>query len=802
MASSHHRSFWPAVTAVALLLSVVIALPDAWKPWAPKLLAPELRLGLDLAGGTQLDFRISEDEIKERIATISSEIAALKGSGDSASLSAKQAELASVEKQYGNIVEAIRTVLERRINSLGVSEATITPSYFGDEKHLLVECPGIIDVDQCIRTVGKTIRLEFKEEFSGDPAAYERDMRAKATAARADITKGNTTLQTLGQDLSNELGMSYGEHEPVYVSTLPKELQPIAKRSPGDPLFVAESSITGTIQDSNGQPQLTNVRGITFAEVVAGAQPSQRAVTDPAEAMNVLQKSVERGTRQSVTSRPIGEAPAELQSDLGTMAIGSLRTLALPGGMAGIVYLGGRIDGGARMEASHILVQYAGAERAPSSVTRTRDEAQAKAAELLGRIRQGTNFDTLARTESDAESRGQGGALGVIRRGQMTPAFEAAAFSLAQGGISDVVETPFGFHIIRADQAVTQEPPAVTYEFLRFSGTQEAAAELAQRIEAGTVTVDDQLMILRTLFFSLTPTGWQDTALNGERFRSASVSFDNLGTPLVQIQFDPEGGRMFQEMTKRNVGKRIAIFVGGDLISAPTVQGEISGGNAVITGSRTVAEAQSLAQDLNTGAIPAPIFLSGQSTIEPTLGQSALRDSIKAALIGFVILCVLLIVVYRMLGVVACVALLSYVALLIASMKLPILLVTNQYVVLTLAGIAGIILSVGMAVDANVLVFERVKEELRRGKSLRAAIDIGFSKAWPSIRDGNASTVITCAILFLIGTSIIRGFAVTLVIGLVISLFTSVVMSRWICRWLVSTAISHRPEFFSGQKGK
>jgi preprotein translocase subunit SecD len=155
-----------------------------------------------------------------------------------------------------------------------------------------------------------------------------------------------------------------------------------------------------------------------------------------------------------------------------------------------------------------------------------------------------------------------------------------------------------------------------------------------------------------------------------------------------------------------------------------------------------------------------------------------------------------MIVIYRVLGVVASLALLTYVVILIASTKLPILLISNQYIVLTLAGIAGIILSMGMAVDANVLAFERVKEELKKGKMFKTAVETGFKKAWPSVRDGNFSTLITCAILFTIGTSIIRGFAVTLSIGIFISLFTAIIVSRWFCRQIAKSPLAERIELF------
>jgi preprotein translocase subunit SecD len=180
--------------------------------------------------------------------------------------------------------------------------------------------------------------------------------------------------------------------------------------------------------------------------------------------------------------------------------------------------------------------------------------------------------------------------------------------------------------------------------------------------------------------------------------------------------------------------------------------------------------------------------------VEATLGADALQQTIYAGFVGLVILALAMILIYRMLGVAAVLALGFCVVLFVASLKLPLLLISNQYVVLSLAGIAGIILSIGMAVDANVLVFERIKEEMRKGKTFKTAMDVGFKRAWPSIRDGNASTLITAAILFTIGTSIIRGFSVTLVMGILISLFTALIVTRWIVSHLAKSPLLQRPE--------
>lgn len=792
--ASNRRSFpWTPIVIVIAALALVVALPDGWKTWAPSFLKPQIRLGLDLAGGTQLDFRISEDEINARIKTLEDEISVLKEGGSTEDLQQKEYELMNIRRQHEKIVEAIRLVLERRVNSLGVSEATITPSYFGSEKHLLVECPGIIDVNDCIETVGKTIQLEFKEEFSGSETEYAAKVRAEAEIVYKAVTTGTGSLQVYGQDYSNKLGVRYVDTEPIFVSSLPKDMQFIANRSPESPAVKVETSVPVTAQDENGQMILTEQQGIFLVQVLESKKPVPRPLSDPPMAFDELKKTTPGSSLEQQSDAKMTSAPAAIRPVLETMAIGSQQAVSFGSGAVGIVYLAGRTDGTEEMTASHILVQYAGSLRAEESVTRTKEEAKARAEDISRRLTAGAVFDTIARTESDGPSKEKAGSIGLLRKGVMGEAFDAVAFTLETGEVSEVTETPFGFHIIRADTAAALSDTTVTYSLLRLEDNLTTAQELIKKIENGEVTRMEDQIVLRRLFFSLAPTGWQDTALNGQRFRTASVTVDDItGVPVVQIQFDAEGGKLFQELTKRNIGKQIAIFVGGQPVSAPTVQDEIAGGNAIITGSRTFEEAQQLAQDLNTGAIPAPIHLSGQSTVEATLGASALSQSVKAAAIGLLILCFFLILIYRLLGVFASLSLLLYVILMLAAMKLPLFLITKEHVVLSLAGIAGIILSMGMAVDANVLVFERIKEELRRGKLLETAVELGFRKAWPSVRDGNTSTLLTCAILFVIGTSIIRGFAITLSIGILISLFTTMIVTKWLCRKLVMSPLAQR----------
>lgn len=262
------------------------------------------------------------------------------------------------------------------------------------------------------------------------------------------------------------------------------------------------------------------------------------------------------------------------------------------------------------------------------------------------------------------------------------------------------------------------------------------------------------------------------TDLTGKDLNRTQVIFDqNAGTPQVQIEFTSDGTSKFAEITERNIGKIVAIVLDDQIISAPVVQQQILGGSAVITGSSDVDEANRLSIALNAGALPAPLELVAQSTIGPSLGKASLEKSLFAGIVGLISVVAFMIILYRKEGVLACLALGVYVLITLFIFKLV-------PVTLTLAGIAGFILSIGMAVDANILIFERMKEELRRGKPRKIAIENGFRRAWPSIRDTSITSIITTLILFYFGSSIVRGFALTLFIGLIVSMFSAITVSR------------------------
>jgi len=795
-------TMWPAITGVIAVLLLLIALPEEYKQWAPSFLrTPSFHFGLDLAGGTQLDFRISERELEEQKQQIQSEIEEAERSHDSDRVAVLQLQLSTIEQQQRTVVEAIRTVLERRINSMGVSETSITPSYIGDEKHLLVQCPGVVDVQECISTVGKTIKLEFKEEFLEATDEFRKEVRERADIAYARITESEQTLEVVGQDLSDELGVFYEADATFFREELPDVLAPMWSKNKVDKIIFKQGTIRAPRPQEDGSMAEEDVPGIFIAQQINPVTQTGRTINEAAVAFDLLQQQESNLEKRSHTNATLNtDVPNRVISSLRDMQQGDLMSTGeLPSGEARVLFLRQFQAGSESMTASHILFAYSGAVSAGTDVTRTKEDALQLSKDVKKQLDDGSDFAALARELSNGPSGEQGGTLGDFGRGDMVPAFEQAAFALPEGAVSEPTETPFGYHLIRSDRASTNTIDTANYEELIVtgSGAAERAEEIVARLGRGDVKRMDDNVTVQFLFFSMLPTGWRDTALDGKHFRSATVTLDPTSNiPVVQINFDDEGGQMFQELTARNINKRIAIFVGGQLISAPTVQGEISGGSAVITGSRNIQEARELATDLNTGAIPAPIYLSGQRTVEATLGAEALRTAMEAALLGAIILMIYMIVVYRLLGLVADMTLSIYALLFFTFLKMPLFLVSSQHIVLSLAGMAGIILSIGMAVDANVLIFERVKEELRKGKLLKTAVRTGFERAWPSIRDGNISTLITCTILFLVGTSIVRGFAVTLSTGVLLSMFTAIVITRWILNYLAKSPLAEKTWLF------
>lgn len=285
------------------------------------------------------------------------------------------------------------------------------------------------------------------------------------------------------------------------------------------------------------------------------------------------------------------------------------------------------------------------------------------------------------------------------------------------------------------------------------------------------------------------------TVLTGSDLKDSKASAGQNGQPVVTLEFNSEGKDKFGEVTTRSVGKQIAISLDGEILTAPVVNEPILGGSAQISGSRNMEEAEHLAILLRSGSLPVKLEVIENRTVGPTLGQDSKDKSVKAFAIGLGGIFIFMILYYRVSGLVADIILLLYTLLLLAVMK-------GLNATLTLPGIAGIILSIGMAVDANVLIFERFKEEVSNGKTLRSAMDSGFSRAFVTILDSNITTLMAAAVLFYLGTGPIRGFAITLALGVLISMFTAITVTRFVLKALIGSNITKNPEFFGAHAPK
>jgi SecD/SecF fusion protein len=720
-----------------ILLTAVIlgflALPgDMQKQIAPFtpdfILNNKINLGLDLQGGSQLDYKVDLRKVPE--------------------------------KDKASVVDGILNVINRRVNGLGVSEPNIYTSDVAEEKHIIVELAGIKDLDEAKKIVGKTIQLEFKEPKEGP--ADPKETEAVKTAAQTFLTKvlAGGDLKVMGQEeaQSNPSKIGYSEES----------------------TFKFKDEIKG---ESNWVNELFNLKkGETLGKLI---ESTGDATVD-------ANGQIKAGTPGyhiiKVTDRRDQE-----------------REISTP----------------RSIKVRHILVAFKGAQRADEKTTRTEDEAKKRAEEALAKVQGGAKFEDIAKEYSDdTTNKDKGGVLSqpVTGDGKYVKEFEDATNGLKAGEMSGVFKSPFGYHFLKVDEIT----------------------------EAKTEKKIEPQVTFEHVYYDAAPDQWKETGLSGEQFVHADVAFDQFYRPFVSIQFNDEGGKLFEEITSRNVGKPIAIFVGGQLISAPNVNEKISGGKAQISGRYTIEEAKALAQELNTGAIPAPISLAGQYSIGATLGQDALTKSVAAGVIGFILVAIFMMVYYRLPGLLATVALVLYVSLLLFLIKaalpiewaLGISLVVFFFLVskalkskdsgfekaisltlicfilffltfllsgsitLTLAGIAGVVLSIGMAVDANILIFERIKEELRDGRSLASAIEVGFDRAWNSIRDSNFSSLITCGILFNFGSSIIQGFAFNLAAGILVSMFTAITVTKTLLAALANTKLSTQLWLFGAPKRK
>jgi len=326
--------------------------------------------------------------------------------------------------------------------------------------------------------------------------------------------------------------------------------------------------------------------------------------------------------------------------------------------------------------------------------------------------------------------------------------------------------------------------PIIRTEYSKYTDEHRLVVELpgvtdinkAISIIGDTPTLEFKIVDIETNKDGSTSTKLTDTGLNGNYLKKSILNFDSYtNKPEVVLSFNDEGKKMFADITKNNIGKQMAIYLDGNAISSPNIREEIEGGQANISGNFTTEEAKTLVTRLNSGALPVPVKLASSQVVQATLGGKAKTDGLLAGEIALLIISILMILWYRLPGLLASLALFSYVGIVLLLFKLiP--------VVLTSAGIAGFIISIGVAIDANILIFERLKEEIKRGKNLSDAIEEAFERAWTSIRDSNIASILVALTLFYFGSSLLAGFGLVFGIGVLVSMFSAMVISKYYLR--------------------
>ncbi len=681
------RQSWSRLGLVVgmLLIAVFFSVPSQYfgDSWLAKQAEKfKITLGLDLAGGTELDYKI---DLSDAIA---------QNNDDDP----------QNDVNLENIAESVRDALEKRVNPAGVGEIIVKRSQVDDEQHILIQMPPSSNVEQAKKDAEKDNRLEFFEE-EPELEIQKKEEIEKILAKLRNGTDWNKTVETLKAEDPTVVSQSF------------------------------EDRWADSIHDPKIADKITSAKaGTVINEVLDTQTEMEYTLNDDGEmVVNSLPKQVlaiVKVTKNELKSREKKIEPTA--------------------------------------KARHILFAFPGAERAGEDVKyKSEEEAKTEAERVLQQLKdEGTeNFAELAKKYSTEEAaQTTGGDLGEFTADKMVKPFSDAVFSQSEPGLIDhVVETDFGFHVI----------------------------EVLDKQDAKTETVEDRQVSYELLGWDKSNMRWVKTKLGGKQLENATVGFNKAGQPLVNLLFNNEGGDLFAEITGRVAEKtcdngpcRLGIKVGGQWITQPTVRQKILGRQAQITGNFTFDSAKELADGLNLGAIDAPVKLSGQLTIEPSLGKEQLNKSLKAAAFGLIATMLFMILMYNFAGVVAAIALAIYAGLYITILKLW----PESFggpIVLSLAGVAGIALSIGLAVDGNILIFERVKEELAKKRSLAESIELGFNRAWTAIYDSNMTTLITCLILFNLGSSMIKGFAITLIVGTLLSMFTAVTLSRNILRLII-----------------
>ena len=804
----------------------------------------KIHLGLDLQGGTQLDYEIDLNEAKNR-----------NNNDDS-----------DDDVNIEDLVQGVKEVIENRVNALGVSEPNIYLSEIGDERHIVVELAGIKDLDEAKKKVGKVVLLEFKEQKTELEQHEEEAIKSKANEILGRA-RGGEDLEKLSYEVADNYNAKFVEDSWLYKDDINNEYRSLVVSSAVNRVIPqVRSAIEEYVYTGQG---LVSEGGYNVIKVLDKRKALRR---DPKNAEDFVKVAEEISYESEINFdyKRDKDFPSTVGDVLDELIKGDVSDVIEDKSGFYIYKVEdklGKDDPEKYIRARHILIKTEELKKLEEGkpeleaengeIMQRNKDAKRRAEDLLRALREeDADFGALAlQFSEDDGSKEQHGDLGYFKEGDMVTSFSEVAYGLKIDEISDLVNSEFGYHIIQLIDKKNKNEALYKGSVIRicYNGAEGCESDLSKeeaREKADKTLVrvreEDQFMIERILF-STTPDPWKSTELDGRYFKRADVAYDQTTfQPYVAISFNGEGAKLFEEITERNIGKPLAIFVGGEFISAPRVNGKISGGHAQITlgepnAQKALEESSSLARNLNAGSIPAPLKKPNEYNISSSLGQDALTKSLNAGLIGLAILIVYMILCYRLSGLLAIAALTVYALFLIFAIQSTIpswlgLLVTgvlwlyfvlrtfnsrldgwsktvfiilsifgiffvstvlSNPIVLTLAGVAGVVLSIGMAVDANILIFERVREEFKNGRNFVSAVEVGFERAWSSILDSNVSSLITCGILYFFGTSIIRGFAINLAVGILISMFSAITVTRTFLLMFSGTKLSQVKKLWS-----
>jgi preprotein translocase subunit SecD len=823
-------------------------------------------LGLDLQGGTQLDYEIDLKDARARNID----------------------DNTTNDVNIPALLAGVKDVIEKRVNSLGVAEPNIYLSSAGDEEHIVVELPGVKDINEAKEKVGKVVQLEFKTE-KGEPTQEEIDaitIKAEEFQKKLSAEKSVEDLEDYMKDLVVPNQIEYKKDEKAFLDELPGEVQKIVKDLKPQVFYPKTvRSKEASYIFNNGQVQ--QPEGINIVRLIETSTELRKRPANAEDFGKVMEEFDQKKSDDYVRKEAI--SPENLALEISSLGNGEISSVVETDNGYFIAKMENKIAADEsekpvpQIRAAHILLKTetptlltseksfkeiaADAKQEDKdklakenaaiatenekikkdnqdliakndAITKKNAEIEAKAKSILEELKESPErFADLAKKNSEDTSAEKGGDLGYSDPAKFVEPFSKAALALENGAITnELVKTQFGFHIIKLLDKKEANEEIYQYSTIRicFEGNTDCSNAMSKddaKKKADEVLKrvrEETNYTLERVWFNAVPDPWAKTDLDARFFKRADVAYDQISyRPYVGIQFDDEGAKLFEKITGENIKKKIGIFVGGEFISAPVVNEKISGGQAQITLGQTnvqlaLKEANDLAGSLNAGSIPAPLKRPNELNIGASLGIEALHKSLYAGALGLLLVVIFMTLYYRFMGFLASISLLLYglfLLFIIQSELPPVIALTVSFVmwiafvlrlfkskidgigqaiflifsvlgvlfvfsvlvnpiVLTLAGVAGIILSIGMAVDANILIFERMKEEFAAGKSFLTAINDGFDRAWNSILDSNVSSLITCAILFSFGTSIIKGFAINLAVGIVISMFTAITVTK------------------------